>query len=155
LGTPQYSRAFEETIEKAEREGILIVTSAGNDGKNLDKTPYYPASFTTKNLISVAAIDNQGKPPEWTNYGARSIHIAAPGVWIYSTVNNGKYIYAAGTSMAAPHVAGAAVLMMTAHPEWNYAEIKSRILSSCEPNGKVQNLVACGGNLNVARALGL
>jgi subtilisin family serine protease len=154
FGTKQNSRALEEAIEKAEQAGILVVVSAGNDGKNTDKKAYYPASFSKPNMITVAAIDNQGKPAEWTNYGKKTVQIGAPGVWIYSTVHEGKYLYAAGTSMAAPHVAGAAALLMSANRQWDFSEIRRRILSSCQPNSFLADKVSCGGHLNVFKALG-
>ncbi len=152
-GTTQYSRALEDAIAKTEAAGILVVIAAGNDGNDNDKTPYYPANLPEKNILSVAAVDNQGKPAEWTNFGKTTVHIAAPGVWIYSTIPGGKYIYAAGTSMAAPHVVGAAALMLAAHPEWGVHELIRRLTASCEPMPELREKVLCGGTLNVAKAI--
>jgi subtilisin family serine protease len=155
LGTLDNSLAFKEAIENAGKEGILVLISAGNEGNDNDKKPYYPSSFALENTLTVAALDNRGTLIDWSNFGVKTVQLAAPGVWIYSAVHNGNYIYAAGTSMAAPHVAGAAALLMSAHAEWDYREIIRRLLLSCEPNATLQNKVTCGGHLNILRALTL
>ena len=113
--------------------GILFVAAAGNEGVNNDNSPTYPASYGISNIISVAATDSHDQLAKFSNYGMRSTHVAAPGVNIYSTIRNGDYASMDGTSMACPHVAGIAALMVAGHPEWSTDEIKRRIITTSDP----------------------
>ena len=113
----------------------LIVASAGNEGKNNDgEDPDYPASYNLENVISVAAMDNNGSMPYWSNIGAESVDIAAPGVDILSTIpgENGDYEraygFCDGTSMAAPHVTGTVALMLSKDPAYNLSNLKGDLL---------------------------
>jgi subtilisin family serine protease len=110
--------------------GALFVAAAGNNGKNLDSSSYdfYPAESPQANILSVAAIDQRGARASFSNYGATTVDIAAPGTNILSTYPGG-YAWADGTSMAAPHVSGIAALGLSVAPELSTASLKSRILS--------------------------
>lgn len=111
---PATSPELSEAVSRAERKGVLFVAAAGNtggSGNNNDSRPYYPASLGQANVISVGAIDSNNNRGSFSHYGKRSVDIGAPGVQILSTVRNGQYATQSGTSMAAPHVAGAAVLV--------------------------------------------
>jgi thermitase len=111
---PDTSRELGEAVTRAEQKGVLFIAAAGNsagNGNNNDTAPYYPASLPNANIISVAAIDPNNARGSFSHYGQRSVDIGAPGVGIISTVIKGQYAKLDGTSMAAPHVAGAAALV--------------------------------------------
>ncbi len=113
-GGPDSSPELAEAVARAERKGVLFVVAAGNTGgtgNNNDLRPSYPASLSQTNVISVGAIDESDARGSFSHYGKKSVDIGAPGVQILSTVRNNKYDTYSGTSMAAPHVAGAAALV--------------------------------------------
>jgi subtilisin family serine protease len=152
-GGDTYSKGLEEEIERARDSGILFVVAAGNEASNNDQTPRYPASYPIANMLTVAASDNQDQLASFSNYGAASVHVAAPGLHIMSTTFGKSYDNMSGTSMAAPHVAGAAALLKSVHPEWSVAEIRERLIRSSEPVPGLRRKVFSRGRIHVARAL--
>lgn len=147
--------ALKDSIDRARAKGVLFVAAAGNSSINNDTSPSraYPASFELDNIISVAATDSNDRLASFSNYGARTTHLAAPGVDVLSTVPNASYRRASGTSMACPHVAGAAALVWAANPSLNYSQVRAILLKSVDPVASLNGKVVTGGRLNVARAL--
>lgn len=148
-----YSQALFDAIQRANNAGILFVAAAGNSGVNTDSSPSYPASYTNSNIIAVAAIANNGTLASFSNYGATSVDIGAPGVGIYSTTAYNLYESYSGTSMATPHVSGAVALYKSVHPSATAAQIKSAILSSAVPTASLSGKTVTGGRLDVNAAL--
>jgi subtilisin family serine protease len=156
-GNPQDQEnlLLREAFIRARDKGVLVITAAGNDGQNNDgDLADYPAAFNLENQISVAATDSEDNLAEFSNYGKQTTHLAAPGVDIYSTKPGNKYQAMSGSSMACPHVAGAAALLWAKHPNWNYKQIKSALLDSVDRFPALQDKVATGGRLNIYRAMG-
>lgn len=126
-----YNQATKDAIEAASKKGFLFVAAAGNNNVDNDIIQFFPANYEVDNIISVAAVDNKDAKPAFSNWGARKVHIAAPGVDILSLAVTGSaeaFVRWSGTSMAAPHVTGAAALIKAAYPQSDYKKIKSRIL---------------------------
>lgn len=149
------NKALYESIERAKAKGVLFVAAAGNDGADNDDKDKasYPAAFDNDNLIAVAATDSNDAMASFSNYGAKSVHLGAPGVKIYSTIPGNKYRAASGTSMACPHVAGAAALLWSKHPTWTYKQIKTALLKSVDQVPSLAGKTITGGRLNVLKAL--
>ena len=147
-----FSQALNDAIQAANTNDMLVVASAGSGGNNNDVTPHYPASSTSPNVISVAAVDNTGELAFYSNYGPSSVDLAAPGDFTYSTLPNGTYDYLGGTSIAAPFVSGTASLMLTACPS-NTAALKAALLETVEPVASLNGKTVTGGRLDAGRAL--
>jgi len=148
-----FSQTMLDAITAAKNQGILFVAAAGNDGDNADSNPHYPAAYQVDNVISVAASTNLDTLASFSTFGKRTVHIAAPGNKIYSSVPGGKYDNFSGTSMATPHVSGAAALVWGANMNLSYAEIKDRLLKSRDFVPAMTRKVASSGRLNVYNAL--
>jgi len=129
----------------------LFIVSAGNSGSNNDLIPVYPSNFNSNNIISVAAANQNDELASFSNYGAASVDIAAPGTDILSTSFDSDYSYMDGTSMAAPHVAGAAALLKGYRPELTPSEIKDIIMSSVDKKPQFYGKVLTGGTLNISK----
>ena len=149
--------ALSGSIDTAIREqvaaGITVVAAAGNDGGDTDLVPRYPASFTSDGMITVAATDQADNLAGFSNYGAASIDIGAPGVGILSTSLGGGYGSLSGTSFAAPLVTGTVALLAAARPNAGVASIRAAILGSADPVAALAGKVATGGRVNAFAAL--
>ena len=149
------SQAELDAIKALNTSGILFVVAAGNDASDNDRFPVYPACYSAPNLISVAATNNSDLRAFFTNYGSRTVHMAAPGEWILSTTPNGTYDFYSGTSMASPHVAGAAALVLAASPSATVSRVRAALMYSgdvLETHNFYQSLVS-GRRLNALKAL--
>ncbi len=142
-----------EAIDRAEKKGVLVIFATGNDAVDIDQTPSYPASYHSKNMITVTATNFYDEMAEFSNYGKKTVDLGAPGVAILSSIPGDRYAFMDGTSMACPHVAGAAALVWANHPSWNYAAVKAAILRSTDPLPALRDKTVTGGRLNVRRAL--
>jgi subtilisin family serine protease len=165
-GGSEYSQALNDAVQAADNAGILFVAAAGNDARNNDFTPVYPASYDVPNIISVAATDSFDNLASFSNIGVNTVDLAAPGVNIFSTLppyaylssscndNNGDgYGYCSGTSMATPHVTGVAGLILSHYPDLTVTELKRRILFTSDPVPSLSGKVLTGGRLNAYRAV--
>jgi len=153
--------ALREAIEAF--PGIFIAAAANNDngGTDNDKTAYYPASFNLENIISVAATDQNDNLAGFSNYGATSVDVGAPGVNILSTAvknenddgSDNLYEYHSGTSMAAPHVTGLATLIWGYKPDLTTQEVKTIILETGDELTSLSGKTVTGKRINAYRAL--
>lgn len=145
-----FSQALKDAIDRANVQNILFVAAAGNNGTNNDATASYPSNYTSANIIAVAAIDNTGALASFSNYGATTVDLGAPGVGINSTTAYNTYSSYSGTSMATPHVTGGVALYAAYHPGSTAATIKSAVLSSAVPTSSLNGKTVTGGRLNVS-----
>ena len=153
LGGTDYTAAFQQAIINAYNAGILFVAAAGNDGTDNGVAPHYPSNYT--NVLSVAATGMNGNLASFSNYDANTVQLAAPGVSILSTWprSMGMYKYLTGTSMAAPHVAGAAALVASMAPTLTAGQLHTRLTESASMLPSLDGKVS-SGLLNAAKALG-
>jgi subtilisin family serine protease/subtilisin-like proprotein convertase family protein len=154
-GAP-YSQALYDAIQNAQQHGQIFVAAAGNEGANDDQTPDYPASFSQSlnNVVAVAATDDNDQLASFSNYGAHSVALAAPGVNILSTLPGGSYGVMSGTSMATPEVTGALALVWGEHPDWTYTQVIDQVLNTVDRLPGLQGKVSTGGRLDLAAAVG-
>jgi subtilisin family serine protease/putative cell wall-binding protein len=131
----------------------VVVAAAGNDATDTDDVPRYPASFDLPNVVSVAAVDNTGALASFSNHGAMSVDLGAPGVGILSTVPQDSYAWFDGTSMAAPYVAGVAALLRSIAPTRTAADVAAAMLATARPIPALEGMVATGGMVDAAAAV--
>jgi Ca2+-binding RTX toxin-like protein len=151
----EFSQALYDAIAAAGEQGQLFVAAAGNESNDNDNPNFqaYPASFDLNNIISVAATNNNDQIAGFSNFGANSVDLGAPGEDVLSLLPGGDYGFLSGTSMATPHVAGVASLILAENPELSAEEVKELILSTVDPLTALAGRTVSGGRLNAFNAL--
>jgi uncharacterized repeat protein (TIGR01451 family) len=168
-GGQGFSQSLRDAINELNSAGILFVAAAGNESTNNDFVPQYPAGFDLPNIISVAATSSSNLIASFSNRGAQSIHLVAPGEDILSTTPRGyagvglvsadtepdgsTYSFFSGTSMAAPHVAGAAALACAAKPAISLSQLRAAVLFSGDESGNFSSITITGRRLNANKTL--
>jgi hypothetical protein len=146
------SQAQYDSIRTAMENDHVFVAAAGNDSNDNDASPAYPASYDLANIIAVAATDNRDDIAWFSNYGAAAVDLGAPGVDIYSTVIGG-YETMSGTSMASPHVAGAAALVLSTDKNLSCEAVKATILGGVDAVDSLAGKTVTGGRLNIGNII--
>ncbi len=166
----QENRAMKEAVEYSEAKGVLFVVAAGNGRKgrgfdmDRDSKPVLPAAYDYESILSVAALDVNQKLGVFSNWGLKTVDIGAPGVNIFSTMVQQNYSNVVldhlgikanwdGTSMATPHVAGAAALYWSKHPNKTWQEVKAAIMKTAVALDSLKGKTVSGGKLNVENLL--
>jgi subtilisin family serine protease len=149
------SLALRDAIQSVRDAGIIFVTATGNDGSNNDVRPLYPASYDLDNIVAVAATTRTDELAAWSNYGATTADLAAPGDEILSCSHSTDltYSYMTGTSQAVPHVVGACALLRSRFPSDTYGQTIQRLLSTTDPLPNLAGKCVSGGRLNLQSAL--
>ena len=154
FGGPTGSELVRQAIQQAKSKGVLLVAAAGNEGVNDDAKPVFPAAYPDSNILSVAATDSKDRLASFSNYGAKTVDLAAPGDRVASTFWHSDYAYMSGTSMAAPYVAAAAAMLRKAHSSWSVGDISARLRKKGNALSSLKGKTASGKRLNVNTALG-
>jgi subtilisin family serine protease/outer membrane protein assembly factor BamB len=150
----QFDPAQFEAVRRARDAGIIVVAAAGNSAADMDLLAHYPASFRLENVVAVANSTNRDDTPVGTNFGSGSVELFAPGTAIYSLAHDATlYVERSGTSMAAPHVAGALALLKAQFPSDSYRQLINRTLRHVDPVSAFSGRVQTGGRLNLDRAI--
>jgi subtilisin family serine protease len=165
FGGSGYVPEFFDSVAAARDAGVLFVAAAGNDGTNNDEFPMYPASFNLANVLTVASTNQRDTLSSFSNFGTSTVHVGAPGEYILSTQPPGisfadcansafvGYDFCFGTSMAAPHVAGLAGLILSFYPDFSYLQAKWTIIRYVDIIQSLQSAVFHGGRINAYKAL--
>lgn len=136
--------ALDEVVAYAALRGVTIVAAAGNADANTDVTPEFPAALPSPAILSVAATAENGRLQDASNHGTRSVDLAAPGDMIMTTAMGSDHELQAGTSMAAPFVAGALALLQAARPDQSQAQLRGVLLASARRTPGTRGKVATG-----------
>ncbi len=151
FGGGGHSLSMEAAFRRAAEFEIVVTAAAGNSGSDRD---HFPSGYDLPNIISVAAVDESDRLASFSNFHPTNVDVAAPGVGILSAGSGDQWIRLDGTSMAAPHVAGQAALIVSQFPNLSAAQVVERILSNVDEVASLAGKVASGGIVNAARSLG-
>ncbi|MCP4604429.1 MAG: S8 family serine peptidase, partial [Proteobacteria bacterium] len=147
------SSSTQAAIQVLAEAGGLFVAAAGNDGEDIEKAEHYPAGLPNDNIVAVAASNSLDNLAYFSNFSGTKVHLAAPGRNVLSTYRGGTYVSLEGTSMAAPHVAGAAALYLSVREDVPYSHLKKRLMGTCDKTEGLTGKVISKGRLNVYRML--
>ncbi len=150
-----YSQAMKDAIAAAANKGHLFCAAAGNSATNNDKSPHYPSNYDLPSVLSVAASNSSDKLAWFSCFGHKTVDLAAPGEGILSLVPNGGTASYSGTSMATPHVAGAAALLLSINPDFGHQELKNSLMNTVDPIPSFDGKMVAPGRLNLANAVGV
>ena len=153
FGTGGFSQALLEAINRASISGTLVVSSAGNNGEDITQSPYYPASYSAGNLISVAATTNTDELAPFSNWSPGEVEIAAPGVAVETTQQGGGYTTVTGTSASAPLVAGVAGLLKTLRPWISAQTVRLSLIAGVRSSPYLTGKVLSNGIVNAGGAI--
>ncbi len=148
-----YSAMFREALADHAACGILFMAAAGNESQNNDLTPFYPSAYPESNVIAIAATDSHDALAYFSHYGTNTVHLGAPGVNTFSTLNGARYGYMSGTSMATPHVSGAAALLWSLWPSAHADDIRDAILKGVDVIPALVGKTITGGRLNARKSV--
>jgi subtilisin family serine protease len=148
-----FSQALQDAITAAKNRGILFVAAAGNDSSNNDTRASYPANYSVENVISVASHAHNESLSSFSCYGKNTVHIAAPGTNIYSSVKNGGHKVMSGTSMATPYVTGALGLLIAKEGRQNVSAVRNRLMATSYPARAYRTSTKSGGRLDIYNLL--
>ena len=157
-----FSQAEKDAIAAANTAGILVMAAAGNGGNddvgdNNDFFPEYPASYSLPNILAIAATDQNDRRASFSNFGLNSVHVAAPGVYILSTIPTSiqpsGYFFMSGTSASTPYVSGLAGLLNSYYTHFTPSQIRSTILRYVDVLPSLSGLIQTGGRINAYKAI--
>lgn len=150
------SAALRDAIDRTRQAGMIFVAATGNNGNDNDTNPLFPASYDLDNIIAVAATTRNDELAFFSNFGATTVDLGAPGYNIFSCWNgsDSDYRYLDGTSMATPHVVGTCALLWSHFPSESYSQIRNRVLANTDPLSTLAGRCVTGGRLNLSKALG-
>ena len=147
------SQALEDAIKRASQAGIIFTAAAGNSSSNNDSRPHYPSNYDVENVVSVAALTAQNSLASFSCYGRSTVHIAAPGHRILSTVKGNNYKVYSGTSMATPHVSGVVGLLLAQEGRMDHTTFRERLLATSVPVGALRGKTINGGRIDAFNLL--
>jgi subtilisin family serine protease len=151
-GGGAFSNALRDEIVSARDNDMLFVAAAGNNNSDNDRVPHYPSSYDVENIVAVLATTSADTRASFSNWGRNTVHLGAPGVNILSTSRTGGYANMNGTSMATPHVSGAAALVLSVC-SLDTPTLKQLLLDNVDPIDALSLITITGGRLNVFQAL--
>lgn len=143
-----FSKALEDAITAAKNKGIIFVAAAGNNGTNNDTSPTYPSNYQVDNVVSVASHTAQDNLSSFSCFGKRTVHVAAPGSNVLSTIPNNQYKVMSGTSMATPHVSGVIGLLLSETGRLPVEKVRDRLMATTTASGAFKRTVKGQGRVN-------